>query len=570
MLGVNKLSSHEKHIRNILQKYEDLIKNGYSVYDAIKIVLTYTKKKAFVLNILEKDYGVVWTMKSRFLGLQKDYRNAFLVDYFTDNLHPCPVCGEMTPHISTNCCKECSSRNTESIKKRVVKNAETKRNKPHKIKLTYFQIHGHKYTPTKEHVEKIKKTTRERYGVENIFCLPKVKQKAKQACLDKYGCECPFGNRQVFEKARQTCREKFGVDYYCQSQEWKDKKGDNYVYHMQEHITHFEDYNEDFIRKHFIRDGVYYITEYMEYFNKSYTGAIHHKHVMGITETNNINHATMIETELRDFIKQYTEVIEHDRVLVKPKEIDLVIPSIKLGIEYNGLFWHSEQQGKGNNYHLDKTNKCEEQGYQLLHIFENENIEIWESIIANKLGLSQRIFARKTELRELEYSDIKEFLHENHVQGESKSSINYGLFFNNELVQVMTFAKPRFNKNYDYELIRMCTKKFTSVIGGASKLFKYFVTKHQGASIISYANRRFSKGDIYRALGFELKEVTKPNYFYSKHGEVYSRYQAQKHKLPKLLGDGYDKDLTERENMLNNKFLVVYDCGNYVFTYKVK
>lgn len=560
--------SNQKHIDNIINMYEKLVSSGVEVYDAIKQVLQHTKKKAYILNLLEKEHGVTWNMESRFLKMKSDFRNAFLVDYFTDNLHPCPVCGEMTPHISKNCCKECSCRNIVSIKKRTIKTAETKKNKPHKVIPTYFQIHGHKYTPTKEHIEKIRKTTRERYGVDNVLALPETQSKAKAVCLEKYGCESPFGNKQVFEKARQTCREKFGTDYYSQSQDWKDKKGDNYVYHMQEHITHFEDYNEDFIRKHFIRDGVYYITEYMEYFNKSYTGAIQHKHKLGIVEKNNINRDTVMENELKAFVEQYTEVIEHDRILVKPKEIDLVIPKIKLAIEYNGLFWHSEQQGKACNYHVDKTDKCEEQGYQLLHIFENEDIEIWKSVIANKLGLSQRIFARKTELRELEYSNIKEFLNENHVQGESKSSTNYGLFFNNELVQVMTFAKPRFNKNYDYELIRLCTKKFTSVIGGASKLFKYFVTKHKGASIISYANRRFSKGNIYKALGFELKEVTKPNYFYSKHGEVYSRYQAQKHKLPKLLGDGYDKDLTERENMLNNKFLVVYDCGNYVFTYK--
>lgn len=560
--------SNQKHIDNIINMYEKLVSSGVEVYDAIKQVLQHTKKKAYILNLLEKEHGVTWNMESRFLKMKSDFRNAFLVDYFTDNLHPCPVCGELTPHISINCCKECSCRNIVSVKKRTIKIAETKKNKPHKVIPTYFQIHGHKYTPTKEHIEKIRKTTRERYGVDNVLALPESQSKAKAVCLEKYGCESPFGNKHVFEKARQTCREKFGTDYYSQSQDWKDKKGDNYVYHMQEHITHFEDYNEDFIRKHFIRDGVYYITEYMEYFNKSYTGAIQHKHKLGIVEKNDINRDTVMENELKAFVEQYTEVIEHDRVLVKPKEIDLVIPKIKLAIEYNGLFWHSEQQGKASNYHVDKTDKCEEQGYQLLHIFENEDIEIWKSIIANKLGLSQRIFARKTELRELEYSDIKEFLNENHVQGESKSSTNYGLFFNNELVQVMTFAKPRFNKNYDYELIRLCAKKFTSVIGGASKLFKYFVTKHQGASIISYANRRFSKGNIYKALGFELKEVTKPNYFYSKHGEVYSRYQAQKHKLPELLGDGYDKDLTERENMLNNKFLVVYDCGNYVFTYK--
>jgi hypothetical protein len=564
------MSSSEKHVNNILNEYKNLISQNIEPYQAIRQIMSHTHKKAFILNILERDYNVSWTMKSRFLSMKKDFRNAFLVGYFTDNLHPCPVCGESTPHISTHCCKECSNRDIKSIKKRTIKTAETKRNKPHKVTPTYFQIHGHKYTPTKEHVEKIRKTTRERYGVDNILALPEIRSKSKAICLEKYGCESPFGNRRVFEKARQTCREKFGTDYYSQSQDWKNKKGDSYIYPTQEHITHFEDYNENFIRKHFIRDGVYYITEYMEYFNKSYTGAIHHKHKLGIVEKNNINHATVMENELKAFIEQYTEVIEHDRMLVKPKEIDLVIPAIKLGIEYNGLFWHSEQQGKTSNYHVDKTDKCEEQGYQLLHIFENEGVEIWKSVIINKFGLSKKIYARKTELRELKYCQIKDFLVENHIQGEAKSSINYGLFYNNELVQVMTFAKPRFNKNYDYELVRLCSKKFTSVVGGASKLFKHFIMQHSGASIISYANRRFSMGRIYKTLGFELKEITKPNYFYSKHGEVYSRYQTQKHKLPELLGDGYDKNLTERENMLNNKFLVVYDCGNLVYTYKGK
>lgn len=355
--------SNQKHIDNIINMYEKLVSSGVEVYDAIKQVLQHTKKKAYILNLLEKEHGVTWNMESRFLKMKSDFRNAFLVDYFTDNLHPCPVCGELTPHISINCCKECSCRNITSVKKRTIKIAETKKNKPHKVIPTYFQVHGHKYTPTKEHVEKIKKTTRERYGVDNVLALPESQSKAKAVCLEKYGCESPFGNKQVFEKARQTCREKFGTDYYSQSQDWKDKKSDGYVYPTQEHITHFENYNEDFIRKHFIRDGVYYITEYMEYFNKSYTGAIQHKHKLGIVEKNDINRDTVMENELKAFIEQYTEVIEHDRILVKPKEIDLVIPKIKLAIEYNGLFWHSEQKGKASNYHVDKTDKCEEQGY---------------------------------------------------------------------------------------------------------------------------------------------------------------------------------------------------------------
>lgn len=563
------VSSGSKHVQNILKQYEQLTSDGIEPYAAIKQVLQHTVKKAYVLNILEEQYGVQWNMKSRFLSMKKDFRNAFLVDYFTDNLHPCPVCGESTPHISVHCCKECSNRDIKSIKKRTIKNAETKRNKPHQTKETYFQKYGEKYKPTKEHKEKIKQTMLKRYGVSCIFKVPEIRNKAKQNCLKKFDSPSPFGSKEVFAKARQTCKTRFGTEYYSQSDISKAKHSE-YVYKNQEHIWHFENYNEDFIRRTFIRGGVYYITEVIDYFNISYTGAINQKHNLAITEPNNINHNTLAEKELVKFISQYTQVICHDRKILFPKELDIVIPKCKLAIEYNGLYWHSEEQGKDRFYHVNKTTLCEQHGYQLFHIFENENIEIWKSVIINKFGLSKKIYARKTELRELKYCQIKEFLVENHIQGEIESSINYGLFYNNELVQVMTFAKPRLNMNYDYELIRLCSKKFTSVVGGASKLFKHFVMQHSGANIISYANRRFSMGRIYKILGFELKEITKPDYFYSKHGEVYSRYQIQKHKLLELLGDGYDKKLTERENMLNNKFLVVYDCGNLVYTYKGK
>ena len=132
----------------------------------------------------------------------------------------------------------------------------------------------------------------------------------------------------------------------------------------------------------------------------------------------------------------------------------------------------------------------------------------------------------------------------------------------------MTFSKPRFNKNYDYELIRFCNKLNTSVIGSASKLFNYFIKNYNPKSIISYANRRFSNGSIYETLGFKFLRKTEPNYFYFKRnvGILMSRNQFQKHKLKDKL-DIYNPELSEQENMFNNDYRRIYDCGNLVYEY---
>lgn len=150
------------------------------------------------------------------------------------------------------------------------------------------------------------------------------------------------------------------------------------------------------------------------------------------------------------------------------------------------------------------------------------------------------------------------------MQKSSFSKINLGLFYNDELVEVMTFDESRFNKNYEYELIRLCTLKYCSVIGGASKLFKYFLDNYDPKSIISYANRRFSKGSIYKTLGFEFVENTKPNYFYFKDLKLLSRHNFQKHKLKEKL-EFFDPSLSENVNMMLNGYRIIYDCGNMKF-----
>jgi hypothetical protein len=143
-----------------------------------------------------------------------------------------------------------------------------------------------------------------------------------------------------------------------------------------------------------------------------------------------------------------------------------VIPDYGLAIEYDGLYWHSSGDvlTENRDYHLEKTTKCEEKGLNLLHIFENEwqnqsKQQIWKSIIRNKLGKSNKIYARKCEIREVSNKESVRFLENNHLQGSASASIRYGLYHNDALVALMTFGKSRFNKNIDWELIRYCILK---------------------------------------------------------------------------------------------------------------
>ena len=189
-------------------------------------------------------------------------------------------------------------------------------------------------------------------------------------------------------------------------------------------------------------------------------------------------------------------------------------------------------------------------------------------MINNKIGLSQKIFARKCEIKEINYLDSSSFLEYNHMQGNCNSSVKIGLYHNNELVSVMTFRKHR---KYEWEIARFANKINTNVVGGASKLLRYFERKYSPKSLLSYANRRWSQGNLYETLGFQFIENTPPNYFYFKPNEniLYPREMFQKHKLANKL-ELFDETLSEVKNMFMNGYRIIYDSGNkkYVKFYK--
>ena len=437
-------------------------------------------------------------------------------------------------------------------------------------------------------IEKTKRTKLKKYGNENYQNV----EKGKETKLKKYGDE-NYNNREKSNKTfkdnnsailkvskyKKTCLERYGVENYFMSEEYlsnvkeKNKNEIGCEWYNQRHYKNYDNLNEDFVRNNFIKNGVFLIDDFGDYFNITEKATKYvYKRKFNITEPTKTN-TIYKQFELFNLIKSENKLYNYK--LIGLKEIDIVLPDIKLGIEYDGLIFHSEgllNEGRirnvDKNYHLNKLKLCLEKGYDLFHIFESDNIDIWLSMINNRLGLNERIYARKCIIKELKSTEIKDFLNNNHLQGFINSSINLGLYYNDELVSVMTFSKPRFNKNYDCELIRFCNKLNTSVIGSASKLFNYFIKNYNPKSIISYANRRFSNGSIYEKLGFKFLRKTAPNYFYFKPSIriLMSRNQFQKHKLANLL-DKFDENLSESENMFNNGYRRIYDCGNLVYEY---
>jgi predicted nucleic acid-binding Zn ribbon protein len=285
-------------------------------------------------------------------------------------------------------------------------------------------------------------------------------------------------------------------------------------------------------------------------------------------ECNPYVHMSKAETEIAEYLKsKYSGWIElSDRSILGGKELDIVLPDLGIAIEYNGVYWHSHEH-KAPQYHLDKTKEVEDFGYQLIHIFDYEWLSkkpIVQSRLNSIIGKTTKIYAKHTKVAEIPFP--AEFLNQNHIQGAGVATkYNYGLYYENKLVAVMTFGTPRFNNTYDYELIRYCSKLDTTVVGGASKLLKFFRKLMNNCSIVSYSDKRWSKGNLYKQLGFHLSHTSTPNYRYYKYKTSYSRYQCQKHLLEKLVPEYYKKELSETEIMNSAGFSKVYDCGNDVW-----
>jgi hypothetical protein len=274
------------------------------------------------------------------------------------------------------------------------------------------------------------------------------------------------------------------------------------------------------------------------------------------------------ENEIKKFIKSFDfDIIENSRKIINGKELDIYIPSHKIAIEFNGLYWHSDKY-LPDNYHLNKTELCEERDIRLIHIFEDEWIykqDIVKSRLNNILGLTKtKIYARKCQIKEITSKESRLFLDKNHIQGYSNAKVSLGLYYNNELISLMTFGGLRKNLGSNhiegtYELIRFCNKLNTSVVGGANKLLQYFIKNYNPKEIISYADRRWSQGELYETLGFKEVHKTKPNFFYINGLTRLNRFNFRKDILVK---QGYDPNKSGKVIMQERGINRIYDSGS--------
>ena len=287
------------------------------------------------------------------------------------------------------------------------------------------------------------------------------------------------------------------------------------------------------------------------------------------------NNASTGENEITDYIKSLGFGVEtrNRSILSNGREIDIFVPEKNIGIEYDGLLWHSDKF-KERDYHLRKTEECAERGVRLIHVFEDEwqfKKDTVKSMISNALGVTgKRIFARKCVVREIGGKEAWKFIQRNHIQGRASASVNIGLFHEDKLVSVMTFGKPRVllghkKKAYDYELIRFCSEIGVSVVGGAGKLLSYFIKTYSPGSIISYCDRRWGTGGMYERIGFKFDHSSQPNYFYVVGNNRKNRFRYNKSALVKM---GYDKDKSEREITQELGIPRIYDCGTKVYVWK--
>lgn len=229
---------------------------------------------------------------------------------------------------------------------------------------------------------------------------------------------------------------------------------------------------------------------------------------------------------------------------------------------HNSLGNHWSTNGLPFNYHLDKTNIATREGYRCIHIFDWDDVDKVINMLKSKIS----IYGRQCDLVTLQPTYISEFLNSNHLQGSCRGQkVCLGLIHNGDLIQVMTFGKPRYNRKYEWELLRLCTDSKFAVIGGANKLLKYFIHNYTPQNIISYCDVAKFTGTVYTSLGFNCIRTTEPQKVWSKGKNKLTDNLLRQRGYDQLFNTQYGKGANNEELMIQNGWLPVYDCGQKVF-----
>lgn len=401
---------------------------------------------------------------------------------------------------------------------------------------------------------KQQQTNIRKYGVANAAQSPLIKAKIKQAHEKNWGVPNASQCVAIKEKITQTHQARYGRKRASQR-------------HIDQHIIDLK--NDRNLMLHWFQDLQMPVTEIAENLGVNHSQlCVHFKTNLNIDISRHAVSRT--EREVREFVSSLVPCEYNNRIIVAPKELDIVIPGHHLAIEVDGLAWHTELRGKSPRYHWQKARQCRSQGWRLINILDiewHQKTRLTQSRIRSALGLNQRLAARKCQIVQLTHTEADQFLQANHSQGGCASSIRLGLMHQDQLVAVLTLGHSRFDRQQQWELIRYASTMGINVQGGASRLWSYFVQQYRPTTVISYCDARLNTGGLYAQLGFKWQRDNGPNYWYTwRYSTLENRMRYQKHKLAQLL-DHFDPDQTEWENMKSHGWDRYWDCGSSVWVW---
>jgi len=398
-----------------------------------------------------------------------------------------------------------------------------------------------------------RETIRSRYGVINVSQLPEVKHKVKQTLLEKWGVETPGNIPHIIDR-RKTQTHKRWIDLY-QTVTILDRISDSSVSVSRPSAC---DRIKFQCNKCNIIDTL--PSETFKFRFREYGTAC--------TTCADIKRCrSKTEQEIANYIQQLgVSIKQNDRSLITPQELDIVCFDQNIAIEYCGLYWHSDLNGKDKKYHITKQQRCEAVNFRLVTIFEDEWInksDIVKSRLRNIFrGNTTKYMARKLNLKKISNKVANKFCNQHHIQGAGRTDHAWGLFDTDILVAVMTFANINVAKGGKsspdiWELNRFCVVSNTTVIGGASKMFSAALTELDPRSVISYSDLRWNTGKLYQQLGFNYQHHTPPNYWY-----INWKKCSRMHRFGFRKNSDDDQSLTEWENRQQQGLNRIWDCGN--------
>lgn len=434
-----------------------------------------------------------------------------------------------------------------------------------KTRATMLEHYGVEYAmQSKELQQKAAATNLERYGVANPAQNAEIRKKiseavSSEACqerycqtsLEHYGVEYPAQSAEVQNKMKATCLERYGVEHVMQHEEVKQRMIQNAertrILHPEISTINKQRIHEACLEKY----GVDWFCQLKQCREAAHQTISQANRAIGTTLT---SMGCDVAYELS----------------LGPYSYDIAIPSQKIAIEVNPSYTHNTEGNhygvvRTSDYHLKKTQVAIDGGYRCVHIFDWDNVDKVLQLFSPK----KLVYARKCKVQEIDAATASEFESLYHLQGAVRGQqLCLGLFCWGQLLEVMTFGRPRYNNKYDWELLRLCTATEYKVVGGANKLWAYFLKAHKNESVISYCDIAKFTGHVYAQLGMELLYTTPPSKIWSKGSQKITDNLLRQRGFDQLFDTDFGKGSSNEGLMLQHGWLPVYDCGQQVWIYE--